>query len=141
VIAAVDSFAFQWHLSFKEDIRPLLNDIKITFYKKTEKQWNDKCVRGSTDQYNFGSIRVAYLEDGTFPIYKTAMWHELVHLTLGKQWKTGDYNHSAPPGPWLVEHDELIATLKRQAKAEATSLSIQEYSEYGWDFEREQCMM
>ena len=120
VLEAVDSFLHEWRVTFGDDPTPYVNDIRIVFIQKSREKWESAgCVRGSTDPYNFNSIRVSHIAGENFPIYKTALWHELTHVIYGKKYKDGDLNHKDPPGPWTEENDKLISRLRKQWKVRA----------------------
>jgi hypothetical protein len=114
VIEAVHDFADEWEEEYDDDIWFALEDISIHFYEKSEKEWNTVgCYRGTTsDQYR---INVGYINDvEDWPIYNTAFWHELVHLTFWVIVNDPDIDHEEGRGPWKDHHNELVAKLKTQ---------------------------
>jgi hypothetical protein len=122
---AIDDFVYKWQEEFDEDISGTLLGLTIKFIDKTEEEWyTPGCVRGLTDPYNYSYINVAYVSDYEWQIYKTALWHELTHIALGRTREDGDANHSQPPGPWTKRHDQLISQLKKNWRSKELAFKI-----------------
>lgn len=127
VLQATDDFVYMWQQEFGDDIRWTIEDLRIYFVPKTEKEWfSPGCIRGETDRYNFSYINVAYISEKEWPLYETAFWHELIHVVFGKTTGDPDSNHDKFPGSWTKEHDNLDGKLKKMWKEKSSDLESQE---------------
>lgn len=139
---AIADFNDEWYTTFNVDIMEYTFDTEIEFFTIKSDDWYDykkMVVRGETVDWN--SIRIGlpdeefieYLEEyqefeNGFPIDQTALFHELVHMSLWNTTKpaTPDPNHSEGDGPWTAEHDKMIDRLKENWKEKYPYLTGEE---------------
>jgi hypothetical protein len=108
VLTAVDDYVDKW----EDPIGWTVDDLTIEFFGKTHEETQATGCLGGWAYAPRDYIYVGYKTDVPYPLWKTALWHELTHVVL--YWTEGDadIDHELGDGPWLDEHNEIIQNLR-----------------------------